>query len=171
MNMVSLLIIGLILPYDKVAVAKLACGGCARAAAGELQPVLGRDYRLGGGPGVGHLALEARDARDGELVNPNRTLSESKGLWQVPGAFFMRRGACSVVERPAIKSPPAFPRGFYHARGCRIACGSDTNVMSARLSALVLVLLVLLALRPLVLTLRGLRDGHLFRTASAATTA
>ncbi len=61
MNMVSLLIIGLILPYDKLVCQQAHQGrrdGHRRK--GARHPVLGRDRHRPAGPGLGRVAVEAR---------------------------------------------------------------------------------------------------------------
>ena len=65
MNMVSLLIIGLVLPYDTDMIGKLKSVGVIGDAERIRHAVLGRDRDLRRRPGLGDLAVEARDARNG----------------------------------------------------------------------------------------------------------
>ena len=59
MNMVSLLIIGLILPYDDRVVDKLQAGRRRRDREADRHAVLGGDRRLRRRPDLGRLAVEA----------------------------------------------------------------------------------------------------------------
>ena len=69
MNMVSLLIIGLILPYDKLVVHKLTESDVQVCLQAARHPVLGCHRRRRCGPGVGRVAVEARiEARHGFVM-------------------------------------------------------------------------------------------------------
>ena len=98
MNMVSLLIIGLILPYDKLVCDKLDRGRRAgHRPEGARHAILGRHRRRPAGPDLGRLAVETRvEAQHGRVAAgppDERSGIASRRLFFQPAAFYMLHGS------------------------------------------------------------------------------